>query len=205
MTDGVTLLRPAASDSDPWSFAEPSKDDTGPVTELGVMRVGERVDRGRLRVHRRIGQDQRLLELDHHLAPESATASSFCFVETLRVTAGASTGDADLGRRNGNAARPRIQNSVLRPKCLDSISANMGRFEGGMHQTSDTGELAENRPGGGQPRRRRRGRTSHRGRLRARPVICRRTPLGSRARCSTRCWSGRSTTAARTVPATCAD
>jgi hypothetical protein len=55
MTDGVTRLRPAASDSEPWSFAEPGEDDAGAVWELGIVRVWKRVDGGGVHVHRRIG------------------------------------------------------------------------------------------------------------------------------------------------------
>jgi hypothetical protein len=40
----------------PLEFAEPGKDDTGPVTELGVVGVGKGIDGGGIHVHRRIGQ-----------------------------------------------------------------------------------------------------------------------------------------------------
>ena len=101
--------------------------------------------------------DQRLLELDHHLAPNQ-------------------------------------------PQALDSISADMGRFEGCMDQTSEQ----RNSPN----TTRRRAATSKTAWSSIPPPTtsgtrerCRRTAPGSSTRSSTRCWSARSTTPTLTARA----
>jgi hypothetical protein len=100
MTDGVTRLRPAASDSEALEFVEPGEDDAGAMGELGIVRVGKRVDGGGVHVHRRIGHPNdywsftiiwRRISHCHSILSRTSNASDGQ-IATLR----------DLGRPNRN-------------------------------------------------------------------------------------------------------
>ncbi len=98
MTDGVTLLRPAASDSDPCSLRSPARMTPARSPNSGSCGSGSASIAA---AYMCIAASDRptITGASPSFGAESATATRFFFVETLPVTAGASTGDADLGRR----------------------------------------------------------------------------------------------------------
>src|ERR1700682_2645945 len=107
MTDGVTLLRPAASDSVAWSLRSPVR-----ITAARLENSGSPGS----------GRDSMAGGLQGHFAADSHPATRF-FVE--HVQAWPEHHSDCIGRRNGNASRRRIQlvASAVRARLAEYVRA----------------------------------------------------------------------------------